>query len=231
MPKPPKPRYTLHEAANILAKEFGEDVDLTDLLQWAGARGINLQAYLPEVKAYTLASDQDGSEAFYRVTRDVDGKLTRVNDGTEDALVDGFFSVQLTPELAHQLASDKALDYRHFCYIDEMWVCGVEPPFAHIVGNYWPPRLHDLLVPHDQLTRLRETLTSSVLTKDELHTRTRKTYLRVIAGLCKRSGIDWTQRGQAQVIVRAIQETGESLNEDTVRRILQELTDELDAAP
>ncbi|MBY8964303.1 MAG: hypothetical protein MRY81_15795 [Donghicola eburneus] len=231
MPKPPKPRYTLHEAADILATELGAEVDVTELLQWAGEQAINLQTHLRGVEAYTLATSHDGSEAFYRVTRDMDGELTCVDTGKEDALVNGFFSLKLTPELAHQLASYQELDYRHLHYLDDMWVCDVQPFCGHIPGNYWPLRLHEFLVPHGQLARLREALTSSLPTKDELNTKTRKTYLRVIAGLCKRAGIDWTQRGQAQVIVRAVEQTGESVNEDTVRKILQELIDELDAAP
>lgn len=231
MPKPSKSHYTLHEAAQLLAMELGEQVEVAELLQWAGEQRVFLQTYLASAEAYTLATSENGDEAFYRVTRDIDGELTRVDIGKADALVDGFFSLKLTPELAHQLASSQAIDYRQLCYLNGMWVCDVQLPYSHIPGNYHPLRAHDFLVSHSQLARLQEALTSSLPTKDELDTKSRKTYLRVIAGLCKLANIDWTERGQAQVIVRAVEQAGEKVTDDTVRSILKQIIDDLDAAP
>ncbi|WP_019502266.1 hypothetical protein [Pseudanabaena sp. PCC 6802] len=56
-----------------------------------------------------------------------------------------------------------------------------------------------------------------------LHTRVRKSYLRLIKGLLKNAGIEPTEWGIAKVLEGMVTRSGETLGDDKIRGILEEL--------
>ncbi len=63
----------------------------------------------------------------------------------------------------------------------------------------------------------------------ELTTRERQTHQVIIAALCKKAGIDWEARGAATKISHALDGIGISVDDDTIRKILKELPESIEA--
>jgi hypothetical protein len=57
-----------------------------------------------------------------------------------------------------------------------------------------------------------------------LHHKKERTYLFLLGALLKKQGIDWTTRGAAQRLVELVQQLGESIDSDTVRTRLNDLS-------
>lgn len=57
----------------------------------------------------------------------------------------------------------------------------------------------------------------------------RNTLLTIVAGLCKKAEVDWTQRGAPVEIARMTEEIGARVSDDTVRRHLEKIPDALES--
>lgn len=62
-----------------------------------------------------------------------------------------------------------------------------------------------------------------------LTTRSRRTHQAIIAALCQKAGVDWAARGGAQKIIDALELMGIPADGNTIRRILKEIPDALEA--
>ena len=63
----------------------------------------------------------------------------------------------------------------------------------------------------------------------QVGTRTRRTYLTIMAALCQRCGINYQVRGAAQRIKEATEDLGAHIDDDTIQAMLKEIPDALEA--
>lgn len=66
-------------------------------------------------------------------------------------------------------------------------------------------------------------------TDKPMNTRSRRTHQAIIAALCEKAGIDLAARGAAQKIIDALELKGVSVDGNTIRKILKEIPDSLEA--
>ncbi len=69
----------------------------------------------------------------------------------------------------------------------------------------------------------------SLTKRPDLTTRERRTHQAIIAALCKKAGIEWEVRGAATKISQALDGIGISVDDDTIRKILKEIPESIEA--